>query len=285
MVTKKNGTWDWEIVPQTTWLGVSLSELWSYRHLIIGLVRRDFLLSYQQTVLGPLWMLFQPVITLITYVLVFGKLVGISTEGIPPTLFYLTGIVLWNLFNDSFLSTCSIFRDNVQIFSKVYFPRMVIPIAQMMSQLLRFAIQFFLLCLITTYYVMFTAWTAPTSLQITAIPLIVILIALLSMGLGMTVSVLTGKYRDLSYIIGLGIRLLMFLTPVVYPINYVEKKWRWIVQLNPLTPLFELFRYVLLGKGLVTPQQVVYSVACVGVVLVVGILTFNKQGDKLIDVV
>jgi lipopolysaccharide transport system permease protein len=230
-------------------------------------------------------MLFQPILTLVTYVLVFGKLVGISTQGTPPTLFYLTGIVLWNLFNESFLSNSSIFRDNAHIFSKVYFPRMVVPLAQMMNQLIRFGIQFFLLFLLTAYYVVFTPWPAPSFWQLTVVPLIIVLIAGLSMGLGMMVSVLTGKYRDLSYIIGLSIRLLMFLTPVVYPINYVDEKWRWIVQLNPLTPLFELFRLSVLGKGLVTPGQLVYSVTFVVVVLVIGLLTFNKQGDKLIDVI
>ncbi|QJX49059.1 ABC transporter permease [Hymenobacter taeanensis] len=285
MSSNTKSTWDWEIVPQTTWLGSSASELWSYRHLVAGLVRRDFLLSYQQTVLGPLWMLFQPVMTLVTYVLVFGKLVGISTDGIPPTLFYLTGIVLWNLFNESFLNTSSIFRDNIHIFSKVYFPRMVVPLAQMMSQLIRFFIQLFLLLLITTYYILFTSWQAPGLLQLIIIPLIVVLVACLSLGLGMIVSVLTGKYRDLSYIIGLGIRLLMFLTPVVYPINYVDVKWRWIVQLNPLTSLFELFRLLVLGKGLVTPGQLLYSVAFISIVFVAGLLVFNKQGDKLVDVI
>ncbi|TGD79635.1 ABC transporter permease [Hymenobacter wooponensis] len=285
MSSNTKSTWDWEIVPQTTWLGTSVSELWSYRHLVVGLVRRDFLLSYQQTVLGPLWMLFQPILTLITYVLVFGKLVGISTQGIPPTLFYLTGIVLWNLFNDTFLANSSTFRDNAHIFSKVYFPRLVVPLAQLSNQLIRFSIQFFLLLLIMAYYVIFTPWPAPSLLKLAAVPIIIVLIASMSLGLGMTVSVLTGKYRDLSYIISLGIRLLMFLTPVVYPINYVDEKWRWIVQLNPLTPLFELFRLLMLGQGLVTPGQVAYSLVFVGVVLVMGLLTFNKQGDKLIDVI
>jgi lipopolysaccharide transport system permease protein len=285
MSVKSKTHWDWEIVPQTSWLGTTAAELWSYRHLIVGLVRRDFLLSYQQTVLGPLWMLFQPLLTLITYVLVFGKLVGISTQGVPPTLFYLTGIVLWNLFNDSFLSTASTFRDNAHIFSKVYFPRMIMPLAQMLNQLIRFTIQFFLLALITAYYMIFTSWTLPSVAHLVYLPMVAILVASMSMGLGMIVSVLTGKYRDLSYIISLSIRLLMFLTPVVYPIDYVEEKWRWVVQLNPLTPLFEFFRHSLLGKGLVTPAQLMYSALFVGVVLISGLLAFNKQGDKLIDVI
>ncbi|WP_046246028.1 ABC transporter permease [Hymenobacter terrenus] len=277
--------WDWEIAAKTSWWGSSLSELWSYRHLLVGLVRRDFLLSYQQTVLGPLWMLFQPLMTLITYVLVFGKVVGISTQDTPPTLFYLAGIVLWNLFNDAFTNTSSTFRDNAHIFSKVYFPRLVMPLAQLSGQLLRFVIQLLLLLAVLCYYVLFTPWAVPVTTQLFLVPLAIALVAALSLSLGLIFSVLTGKYRDITYIAGLAIRLLMFLTPVIYPMSYVAEKWRWIVQINPLTPLFELFRLGLLGKGNVTSPQLFYSGAFTGVLLVVALLIFNKQGDKLIDVV
>lgn len=276
--------WDWEIKAKTSWWGSSLSELWSYRHLVVGLIRRDFLLSYQQTILGPLWVLLQPIMTLATYVLVFGKVVGISTGATPPVLFYLAGIVLWNLFNDIFTSTSAIFRENANLFTKVYFPRLIMPVAQMGGQLARFVIQFVLLLLVMAYYYLFTPWPAPAVGWLVFVPLVVLLTASLSLAMGLFFSVLTGKYRDVSYVVGIGIRLLMFLTPVIYPVGYIAEKWRWLVQLNPLTTLFELFRLALLGKGLVTGPQLFYSVAFTVFLFVVALLTFNKQGDKLIDV-
>ncbi len=276
--------WDWEIKAKTSWWGSSLSELWSYRHLVVGLIRRDFLLSYQQTILGPLWVLLQPIMTLATYVLVFGKVVGISTEGTPPVLFYLAGIVLWNLFNDIFTSTSAIFRENANLFTKVYFPRLIMPVAQMGGQLARFVIQFVLLLLVMAYYYLFTPWPTPAVGWLVFVPLVVLLTASLSLAMGLFFSVLTGKYRDVSYVVGIGIRLLMFLTPVIYPVGYIAEKWRWLVQLNPLTTLFELFRLALLGKGIVTGPQLFYSVAFTVFLFVVALLTFNKQGDKLIDV-
>lgn len=276
--------WDWEIKPATSWWGLNLSELWLYRHLIGGLVRRDFLLSYQQTVLGPLWVLLQPVMTLATYVVVFGKVVGISTQGTPPVLFYLAGIVLWNLFNDTFASTSAIFRDNAQLFNKVYFPRLVMPLAQLSGQLLRFTIQFLLLLGILGCYYLFTNWSGSAAPQFLLVLLVIGLVAALSLALGLLFSVLTGKYRDVSYVVGLGLRLAMFLTPVIYPVSYISEKWRWLVQLNPLTALFELFRLALLGQGLVTVPQLLYSVVCTLGLGLVALLIFNKQGDKLIDV-
>jgi lipopolysaccharide transport system permease protein len=162
MSTSTESKWDWEIKAQTSWWGSSMAELWSYRHLVVGLIRRDFLLSYQQTVLGPLWVLLQPIMTLI------------STQGTPPVLFYLAGIILWNLFNDVFTNTSSIFRDNAHLFTKVYFPRLVMPFAQMSGQLARFVIQFMLLLVVTAGYVVFTPWSVPTTKWLVLVPLVVL---------------------------------------------------------------------------------------------------------------
>jgi lipopolysaccharide transport system permease protein len=280
----KESNWDWEIKPQTSWLGSSLSEFLLYRHLIIGLIRRDFLLSYQQTVLGPLWVLLQPIMTMITYMLVFGKVIGLSTQGTPPMLFYLAGIVLWNLFNDAFVGTSATFRDNAHIFSKVYFPRLIMPFAQVSGQLLRFIIPFLLLILLIGYYWAFTPWPGLSIAPLFLVPLVIVLVAAISFALGLIFSVITGKYRDITYIAGLGVRLLMFLTPVIYPVSYLSEKWRWLAQLNPLTTLFELFRLALLGKGEATLPQFLYSFTFTLVLLVVSLLVFNKEGDKLIDV-
>ncbi|TFZ63384.1 ABC transporter permease [Hymenobacter sp. UV11] len=248
-------------------------------------MRKDFLLSYQQTVLGPLWVLLQPIMTMVTYVLVFGKVIGVSTQGTPPILFYLAGIVLWNLFNDAFVGTSTTFRDNVHIFSKVYFPRLIMPFAQVSGQLLRFSIPFLLLILLIGFYWVFTPWPGLSTAPLFLVPLVIVLVAAISFALGLIFSVITGKYRDITYVAGLGIRLLMFLTPVIYPVSYLPEKWRWLAQLNPLTTLFEVFRLALLGKGMATVPQFLYSFTCTLVLLIVALLVFNKQGDKLIDVV
>jgi lipopolysaccharide transport system permease protein len=277
--------WDWEIREQTGWWGASLAEYWSYRHLLGGLVRRDFLLSYQQTVLGPLWVLLQPIMTMLTYVVVFGKVVGVSTGSVPPVLFYLAGIVLWNLFNDSFMGTSATFSDNAHIFSKVYFPRLLMPVARLLGYLLSFGIQFTFLLLLLLYYWLFTPWAVPAVRGIPLALLAIVLVSIQSIALGLLFSVLTGKYRDIRFFVGLGTRLLLFLTPVIYPLQHVGPEWRWLMELNPLTSLFELFRWALLGQGIVTVGQILYSLVFTLGLFVVSVMTFNKQGDKLMDVV
>ncbi|WP_375416286.1 ABC transporter permease [uncultured Hymenobacter sp.] len=284
MSTPPEKKWDWELGTQTSWWGTSLAALWAYRHLAMGLVRRDFLLIYQQTILGPFWVLLQPVLTLVTYVLVFGKVIGISTGPIPPVLFYLAGIVLWNLFNESFISISATFRDNAQIFSKVYFPRLIIPIARLSGYLLHFTIQFSLLGVLLAYYVLLEQVPIPTVQRLLLVPLALGLAGALSLALGLFFAVLTAKYRDMANLLSLSVRLFMFLTPVIYPVSYVSERWRWVVQLNPLTPLFELFRLALLGQGAVTLPQFAYSFVFTGALLLASLLIFNKQGDKLIDI-
>lgn len=285
MLTSTDTKWDWEIKEQTSWLGSSPAEFWSYRHLLVGLVRRDFLLGYQQTVLGPLWMLLQPIMTTLTYVVVFGKVVGISTGTVPPVLFYLAGIVLWNLFNDSFVGTSTTFSDNAHIFSKVYFPRLLMPMARVLGFMFSFGIQFAFLLLLLAYYWIFTPLAMPALVELPLALLALVLVSIQSLALGLLFSVLTGKYRDIKFLVALGTRLLMFLTPVIYPVQHVAPKWRWLMELNPLTSLFELFRWALLGQGLVTVGQVLYSLVFTLVLFAVALLTFNKQGDKLMDVV
>lgn len=277
--------WDWEITNKTTFWSHSAHELWAYRHLLVGLVRRFFLLNYNQTVLGPLWVLFQPILTLVTYVLVFNKLVGISTGALPPVVFYASGIVLWNFFSDSFTGTSNTFRENIQLFSKVYFPRIIMPLSVVSTQGLRFLIQLSLFIAVIVYYSLATNFAFAWTWNLWLLPLPIALVGLLGLGLGLLFSVLTAKYRDISNLVSLGVRLLMFVTPVIYPLTVIPEKLRWVVQLNPLTPLFELFRLSLLGQGLLTPGQLTYSLVLTLVLLLGALLFFNKQGDKLIDVV
>lgn len=277
--------WEWEISSKTSVWNHSLQELWSYRHLLVGLVRRNFILNYQQTVLGPIWILFQPILTLITFVVVFHKIADISTGALPPVLFYAAGIVLWNFLSDSFIGTASTFKENVQVFSKVYFPRIIMPISVIGTQLLRFGMQFFMLLAIIIYYSITTDLQLQTGLWLLAFPMAVLLTAAISLGMGLLFSILTAKYRDMSNLVTLGTRLLMFITPVIYPLSAVPENTRWVVELNPITPVFELFRLSILGEGTITVVHLFYSLGFIVVLLTGSMLLFNKQGDKLIDVV
>lgn len=277
--------WDWEITSQTSYWGTSLGEMWSFRHLLGGLVKRNFLLKYQQTILGPFWILFPPLLTLATYVVVFGKLVGIPTGGLPPVLFYFSGIILWSFFSDSFSGTASTFKDNAHLFSKVYFPRIVLPLSVLSTQFYNFLIQFMLLLLLVAYYWLFQGLTISPGITILWFPVAIVTTAVLALGMGLFFSVLTAKYRDIGYVINLAVRLLMYVTPVIYPLSAVPEKVQWLVQLNPLSPLFEAFRLSLLGEGTVSVFHLMYSMLFTAAFFSAALLLFNKQGDKLIDVV
>lgn len=280
-----NEDWDWRFGTKTSYWSSGVKELWSYRHLLISLVKRDFILNYKQTILGPIWILIQPILTLITYVLVFGKLVGISTGGIPKVLFYFSGIVLWNFFSDCFGGTSNTFRENSHIFSKVYFPRIIMPIAVTSTQFLRFLVQLFLLLLLIAYYWLFRGLPVKFNLMFFSFPFIILLVGGMGLGWGLIFSVLSAKYRDMLNLVGLGLRLMMFATPVIYPLISVPEEARWVVQINPLTPLFEMFRLGLLGEGVVSVGSLVYAILFTLITLVSALLLFNKQGDKLIDLV
>ncbi|WP_242693198.1 ABC transporter permease [Sabulibacter ruber] len=250
------------------------------------MIRREFLLNYQQTLLGPIWILIQPVMTLVTYVLVFGVVVGVPTGKIPPVLFYFSGIILWNLFNDCFTGTAYTFKENDHLFSKVYFPRLVMPISVVSTHFLRFLMQLALLVLIMLYYWLFRQTPfLSTPWLLVVVPAVILVIGAIGLALGLFCSVLTAKYRDLANFVSLGIRLFMFVTPVIYPLGSVPENARWMVEVNPLTPLFEIFRYALLGEGTFTTYGLMYSVGFAAISLLLSTLVFNKQGDKLIDIV
>ncbi|MCJ8165329.1 ABC transporter permease [Pontibacter sp. E15-1] len=285
MLTAEKKNWEWEIDNSSSYWGESLRELWSFRHLIASLVRRHFILNYQQTVLGPFWILFQPIMTLITYVVVFDKMVGIPTGTLPPVLFYFSGIVLWNFFSDSFSGTSNTFRDNAQIFSKVYFPRIIMPVSVIVTHVFRFLMQLAMLLLFIAYYWLFKDLQLSFSAWVFAVPLAVLMLGCMGLGLGLLFSVLTAKYRDISNLVSLGIRLMMFVTPVIFPLSTVPEGVQWIVKINPLSPLFELFRLSLLGEGYVSHWHLLYSFVFMVVVLSGSLLLFNKQGTKLMDVV
>ncbi len=286
VLMRKNGKhWDWEITQKTSDWSWNLHELFSYRHLLFSLIRREFLLNYQQTLLGPVWIIFQPLVTLVTYVLVFGRVVRIATGSIPHVLFFFSGIVLWNFFSDSFGGTSNTFRDNLAVFSKVYFPRIVMPIAAVCTHFLRFSMQLFFLFILIAYHIFFLGFKVPFSALTPAFLLSIFTIGIISLSMGMIFSVLTAKYRDIGNLVSLFIRLLMYVTPVIYPLASVPKQLSWIVIINPLTPLFELFRLSLLGEGTVSAFHLAYSVSFMIVIFPLSLLLFNRNGNKLIDVI
>ena len=277
--------WDWEIRKETTWLGASFKELYAYKDLMFRLVRKDFLTSYQQTLLGPLWVLLQPILTVIIYVLVFYKVLGVTTHGVPPFLYYLIGITLWNLFSDVFINTASTFSHNEHIFSKVYFPRIIVPISVMVVHSTRFLIQMVLLVIVLFYYYFRGMVDLHISGALWAIPAI-FLTALIGLGAGLIFSILTAKYRDLLSMINLMIRLLMFVCPIFYSMRDVTSETaKILVSLNPLSAPFEMFRFAFIGQGEISLLYIGYSFAVMLILLTSGMLFFNKMGDKLIDVI
>jgi lipopolysaccharide transport system permease protein len=284
---KNRTNWHWEIRPAATWKEVlNFNELWNYKSLLLRWIRRDWILQYQQTVLGPVWILLNPLLTLLTYFFVFGKLIGVPTGGIPPGLFYLSGILIWSFFSESLLAVTSTFTSNALLFSKVYFPRIIVPMATVFSGFTRLLIQGLLFLILLVYYRINGAYD-PSHLNswLFATPLLVLLVGLFSLGLGLLFSVLTGKYRDLMTFINLGVRLLMFLTPVIYPINVVPQKIQWVVLLNPLTPVMEAFRYAFFGIGIFTVSDLIYSALLIVGLFFCSLVLFNRKGDKLLDVV
>lgn len=276
--------WSWEIKAESSWFQWKLNHIWEYRHLLLRLVRRDFLIHHQQTVLGPLWMVFQPFIILIIYVLIFDKAVGLSTDGLSPTLFYLSGIILWTLFAESFTGTAFTFIQNGSLFAKVYFPRLVIPLSAVVLNYIRFGIQF-LLFFVLLLFIDFSAVLEHPLRWVSCLVISTVTVAGIGMGLGLIFSILTAKYRDLVNIIHLIVRLLMFATPVIYPLSAVEPDVRKWINMNPLSSVFELFRYGFLGQGTFSSIHILYSVVAMVILVIIGAMLFNKFGNKLQDVI
>ena len=273
----------WEIKPETTWLGPGFRELLSYKDLLFRLVRKEFLTSYQQTLLGPFWVLLQPILTVLTYVLVFNKVIGIPTDGVPSFLFYLIGITLWNLFSELFLSTSLTFKQNVSIFSKVYFPRILAPLSTLLLNGLRFLIQLLLLVIVLIYYYFANSVQLNLSHILLVIPVIIITSGI-GFGAGLIFSVLTVKYKDLNNVMQLFIRLFMFVCPIFYSLSMIPETKKWMVNLNPLSSQFEFFRYAILGKGQISALQLIYSGGFMILIVIAGVLIFNKITDKLMDI-
>lgn len=274
----------WQISPRTGWLELNIRELFRYKDLLFRLVRRDFLMLYQQTLLGPAWIILQPLLTVFTFMLIFSLIIKVPTNGVPAFLFYLTGITLWNLFADIFVGTASVFTSNATVFSKVYFPRLIIPLSTTLLHFSRLVVQLLLLIAVILFYHFTGRYPAqPGGWILSLIPLLIT--GGIALGCGLIFSVLTARYRDLMNLLHLAVRLLMFVCPIFFAVSLVSENLRWIVYLNPLTPLFEMFRYAWVGEGTFTAAQVGVSCAVMIVLLAGGIILFNKKADTLLDVV
>lgn len=276
--------WTEVITPTNAVFDLKLRDVWKYRDLLFLLVRRDFVSIYKQTILGPIWFFLQPLFTTLTFVIVFGQIAHISTDGMPQVLFYMTGVTLWNYFSDCLNKTSTVFRDNASIFGKVYFPRLVIPLSIVISNLIKFGIQFLLLIGFWVYYLITTDTIHP-NIYILLIPLIVILMAAQGLGWGMIISSMTTKYRDLVFLLTFGIQLLMYATPVIYPLSSISGDYRVFIEYNPLTPLLEIFRYALLGSGAFSWTLLVYSMVSSLIVVALGAIVFTKVEKSFMDTV
>ena len=279
--------WDLIIKPRVGWLDLNFGEIWRYRDLIFLFVKRDFVAQYTQTILGPVWHIVQPILTTLVFLLVFGKIANIPTDGIHPILFYMAGITIWNYFATSLTTVSNTFIINANMFGKVYFPRIIIPISVVLSNIIRFGIQFMLL-VVTMIILYFRGADIHVTFQFWIwIPAIVVIMAGFALGLGIIVSSLTAKYRDLSVLLTFAVQLYMYATPIAYPVSYLMTKTKltWVIDLNPLAPVVEAFRYCLFGKGTFTTYDLLYSAGFVVVTVVLGFLLFNRVEKKFMDTV
>ena len=277
--------WDLKIKPQRSLFKLQLKDVWDYRDLLWLFVRRDFVSFYKQTILGPLWFFVQPLLTMLMFTFVFGKLGGFSTDDLPKPLFYLAGITAWNYFADCLTKTAGVFRDNSHIFGKVYFPRLIMPLSIIVSGLVRFGVQFLLFLMVMGFYAFKGSALHPTW-AVSLFPLIVILMAALGLGAGMIISALTTKYRDLAFLLTFGVQLLMYATPIIYPLSGVHNpKYKALIGLNPMTSLIETFKYGFLGKGSFSWGSLGYTLGVTFVLLIVGIVIFNKVEKNFVDTV
>lgn len=263
---------------------IRLNQVWRYRGLIAMLVRRDFVANYKQTILGPLWFVLQPVMTALTYALIFGRAAGLAPGKVPVLVFYLSGVTVWNYFAECLSKTAAVFKDNAGMFGKVYFPRLVMPFTVVISSLMKFTVQICLFVVIWLYYLVLGRVAVPGPLLL-LVPLLVILMGLMGLGAGMIVSALTTKYRDLVFLISFGVQLLMFSTPVIIPLERIPERYRWVVNANPLSPILEAFRKAFSVGGSLSWLGLAYGAGCAVVLVAIGVVTFNRVERSFTDTV
>ncbi|MGF7078034.1 ABC transporter permease [Mucilaginibacter sp. UYCu711] len=279
--------WDIEITPTNNLFSLGLKNVWHYRDLLVLLVRRDFVSFYKQTILGPIWFFVQPIITILIYNLVFNNLANIGTDTVPGPIFYLSGIILWSYFADCLTKTSTVFRDNAALLGKVYFPRLIMPLSIVLSNLIRFMVQFVLFVILLVVYHFKGSPVAP-NLYILLFPLLMVIIAALGLGLGMIISAITTKYRDLAFIVAFGVPLVQYTTSVIFPLSVAIVKYpaySWVIKFNPITAVIETFRYGFLNKGSFSWALLGYSSLVTVIILLTGIVIFNKVEKTFVDTV
>jgi lipopolysaccharide transport system permease protein len=281
--TSSGQEWDLEIKPKAGLFEVNLREVWRYRDLIMLFVQRDLVSAYKQTILGPLWFVLQPLFSTVIFTIVFARIANLSTNGVPPLLFYLSGMVCWNYFSSSLLKASYSLVSNSNIFGKVYFPRLAAPISGIISNLVTFGAQLSLFIVIYLYYAIAQPGLVAPTHALWVLPIILILLSGLSLGLGLIVASLTTRFRDLQFFLSFGLQLLMYATPVIYPLSSVPEKYRLLVQLNPVAPLIEWFRAGTLGAGLPDPAMLAYSAIFTLVSLFLGVVMFNQEERTFMD--
>src|ERR1035437_937285 len=288
MISQKTTSWheDWDLIlrPKRSWWDLRLGALWRYRDLIWLFVWRDFVSIYKQTILGPLWYFIQPILTAVVFTFIFGGIAHLATDGLPSFLFYLAGNTIWTFFSMCLTNTSLTFSNNAYIFGKVYFPRLVIPVAITISSLISFGIRLILLVGFTIYFMLTGASIHPNWI-ILLLPILLLIMGGLGLGTGIIVSSLTIKYRDLQQLVSFGVQLLMYATPVIYPLSSVKGLLLWVVLLNPLTPLVETFRLAFLGAGTFNPFYLLYSLIFMLVVFLGGVLLFNHVETTFMDTI
>jgi lipopolysaccharide transport system permease protein len=282
--TLENENWDMVIEPQRGLFELRLSELWRYKDLVRLFVRRDFVSVYKQTILGPLWYLIQPVLTTIIFTVIFGQIASLPTDGLPQFLFYLSGTVIWSYFASCLTKTSDTFVGNAGLFGKVYFPRLAVPISILLSNLVAFIIQFALFLIFVIFFAR-TDNSVQPNWWILLMPILVFMMAGLGLGLGIIISSLTTKYRDLRFLVSFGTQLLMYATPVIYPVSSVPERFHWMIQANPMTSIVEAFRYAFLGAGTVNLIGLLYSFIFMLVIVSLGTVIFNRIEQTFMDTV
>lgn len=280
----KHEDWDLVIDGKSSLFDLKFSDVWRYRDLLILLVKRDFISFYKQTVLGPLWFFIQPLFTTIVFTFIFGNLAGISTDGLPQPLFYLAGITAWNYFADCLTKTSTVFKDNANLFGKVYFPRLIMPLSIVVSNLVKFGVQFVLFLAMLLYFKLSGA-TVQLHWVVLLFPVLMLLMAMLGLGLGLIITAMTTKYRDLAFLVGFGVQLLMYSTTVIYPLSAAPEKYRALIGANPMTALIESFRLGFLGQGTISLSSFLYSCVFITITFILGVVIFNKTERSFVDTI
>ncbi|WP_248479498.1 ABC transporter permease [Spirosoma liriopis] len=272
------------ITPQRSLLDLRLAEIWQYRDLLLLFVRRDFVAKYKQTILGPIWFFIQPIFQTAVLAIVFGGMANLSTDGVPPILFYLAGITAWNYFSNCLRTTSNTFTANASLFGKVYFPRAVTPLSIVISNLIQFGIGLLLFLLIYAFYASDGNPLQPNRVLL-LLPLLIVIMGAMGLGLGMLVSAMTTRYRDLQYLVEFGVQLLMYATPVIIPLSAIPEKYKLLMLINPMTGVIETFKYGFFGTGTFSWGSLGYSVGFTVISFLLGLMVFNRTEKNFMDVV